>query len=504
MEQERCLEILCEGKERIAVEGDIIVPDVKADVLKVLQVDASAHITDKGITSGGIFLEGKLNVNILYIPDGEEESTGCIKASFDFRDRFELGEVDDSAKLSISAEVIKIEFTLLNSRKLAIKAVVCAEYEVIGSKDNKINQCQLDDGAECVYENFVEDVIASVDDCEFVIRDSMEIPASKVSAKEILKTDSKITQKEIKAVSGKIIAKGVVNVCVLYLTCEGGVDFCESEFPFTEVFDLYNCEPSDDCSVRLSVFDITASLEPDNESDMRIINVECLVGASTRTHCQRDINIISDCYYIGKDTQLVYNECNVNCFGGRIQQQKSVKEIIVPDSNLPPITRIYNVIAELEGTKIACNQGEVNVETKLKVYILYLTDNKKCAVYSFRKDIPLNFNFNCDTVREGMKVNYSCDVDHVSYNMNSMGEIELRCILDFDIDVVEKKKINVISDVSVSDKTDKNDITICFAKEGDTLWSIAKKYAVKAEDICQLNSLDENSVLKGHKILIPC
>ena len=426
------------------------------------------------------------------------------KASFDFRDRFELGDIDDSAKLAISSDVIKIDFTLLNSRKLAIKSAVCVEYEVIGSKQNKINQCEIGEGAECICDCFVENAIACNDDGEFIIQDSIEIPSTRVSAKEILKTDAKISNKEIKAVSGKVIVKGVVNVCVLYLTCDGGVDFCESEFPFTEVFDLYNCDPNDECSVKLSICDITSSLEPDSESDMRIINIECLVGASVRANCYNEINWTSDCYYVGKDTQLIYDEREVNCFGGRIQQQKSIKEIIVPDTNLPPVMRIYNVIAELDGTRMISNNGEVDVETRLKVYVLYLTDNKKCAVYSFKKDIPLSFNFSCDTAREGMKVNYNCCIDHISYNMNSMGEIELRCIIDFDICLGEKKKIRVISDVNVCDKTDKNDIIIYFAKDGDTLWSVAKKYAVKVDDICKINSLESDSVLTGQKLLIPC
>ena len=133
-ENEEYLEVLHTGTEKISVDGDVIVPDVKPDVLKVLQVDAFAGLTDKGITNGAVYVEGRLNVNILYIPDSEEEGIGCIKASFNFKDRIENPEIMPEMKLKISCDVSRVEFTLLNSRKLSIKSTVSCNYEIVGEK----------------------------------------------------------------------------------------------------------------------------------------------------------------------------------------------------------------------------------------------------------------------------------------------------------------------------------------------------------------------------------
>jgi len=502
-EKEQYIQVLAKNNEKISVEGDIIVPDVKPDVLKVLQVDAVSHIKDKGITSGGVYVEGVLNVNILYIPDSDEETTGCIKASFEFRDRFDCADISNNMKLKMHCDVSRIEFTLLNSRKLAIKALVGVCYEILGERELEI-PCGFDgESGECLKTSYSLNKIAVDEESEFIVRDSMEIPAGKQSVNEILKTDAKITQRDIKAVSQKLIAKGVLEICVLYRANDGGVDFCVGEFPFTEVFDAYNLEETDNCSLELDIGEIFTETAEDSDGDIRIINFECSVNAGLRGERTTDVKVISDCYFPGMNTQITYKKENICCIAGTISEQKSIKEIIAPDSKLPQLVKIYNVIGETEITKTQTLDGQVAVEGKLRVYILYLTDNKKCAVYTFKKDIPLSYTFSCENARPGMQAEAKVIVDHISYNINSMGEIELRAILGFDIKVCEEKCVELMCDVTAEERTESKDIIIYFVKNNDTIWDIAKKYAVRCSDIITVNSLDDTTLHQGQKLLIP-
>lgn len=41
-------QVSCKGDTQVLVDEDIIVPDVKPDILKILQLDAVSCITDKG------------------------------------------------------------------------------------------------------------------------------------------------------------------------------------------------------------------------------------------------------------------------------------------------------------------------------------------------------------------------------------------------------------------------------------------------------------------------
>ena len=45
---------------QVYVEGDIIVPDVKPDILKILQVDAVSAVTSKNLSDGRVQVSGKV------------------------------------------------------------------------------------------------------------------------------------------------------------------------------------------------------------------------------------------------------------------------------------------------------------------------------------------------------------------------------------------------------------------------------------------------------------
>ena len=61
-----------EKSSKCYVESSVIVPDKKPDILKVLQVDASSAVTGSTLQKGKLFVQGRVDVTVLYLPDGEE------------------------------------------------------------------------------------------------------------------------------------------------------------------------------------------------------------------------------------------------------------------------------------------------------------------------------------------------------------------------------------------------------------------------------------------------
>ena len=503
-EKESYIESLICENEKVAVEEDIIVPDIKPDILKVLQVDARAYVTDRGLLSGGMYAKGKLYVNILYIPDSENDKIACIKTAFDFRSKIDNPTLSQDMSLIVNCDVSRADFTAINSRKLSVRATVSLGYEVYGEKELEIPSSRDDSDFECIYETVNTERISAAEECEFSVRGSAEIPTGKKSVAEILKTDVRISDKEIKTLQSKLILKGTMSVCILYITEEGKTDYFEAELPFTEVFDVYELDETDLCTLKLSIGEVTTELCQDNDGDMRILNIEGLINVSLCARRCSKINLISDCYCPGKKTKITANEVSLTEAIGNQSAQNTIKEIISPDAKLPGIVKIYNCVAEPEITKSQTTDGGAEIEGRLKVYILYITDNSKCPIYSFKKEIPFKFSYEFEGAFTGMQCRADIEVDNISCTMSSGGDIEFKCILKQDINVCEIKKINFIEDLETDTLEQSGDIVICFIKQGDTLWNIAKKYAVKASDIKELNGLESDILLVGQRIVIPC
>ena len=71
-------QVSCKGDTQVLVDEDIIVPDVKPDILKILQLDAVSCITNKEITNGRVNVTGRVDLKILYIPDSDREKIKSI------------------------------------------------------------------------------------------------------------------------------------------------------------------------------------------------------------------------------------------------------------------------------------------------------------------------------------------------------------------------------------------------------------------------------------------
>ena len=384
-EEKKYWETVIRGSEKVSSDGDIIVPDVKPDVLKVLQIDARSVVTDKGITAGGLYAQGKIHVNILYVTDAEDE-TGCIKTMLDFRTKIDNPAITNDMKLRIESDVIKIDFILLNSRKLSVKATVGMDYEIIAEKSIKYSTGFDGDCAEVVKERVLLDTIGVEEEYGFTVRGAVEIPAGKPSVKELIKTDVKVLEREVKVVASKVIINGTLGVCALYFAEDMTIDYCEGEMVFTEVFGVDDLYEDDVCSTDLTVGEIETELSEDNDGDIRIINVESFVAMNVRAGRTEEVNYICDCYCPGSKTDIEHQETNVMRYVDCIIKQTNEKNVIQCDTNIPEISKIYNVVAEPEVTKCTVAKGGVTVCGKVKFYILYITKNPKCAVYSLKKE----------------------------------------------------------------------------------------------------------------------
>ena len=216
---------VCRGTTQTMSGGDIIVPDTKADILKIIQVDADAHITDRSIRDGKLILSGRTDLKILYIPDSDSDKICSIISSFDFSQDISCKNADEDMHLLASANVSRAEFSVINSRKLHIKAIIALGYEVTDTaEESVVTDVDEDSGAQAKRETINLQNIADICAHSFSIQENLEIPGSQPPVKELLKADIQISDTEYKTVTGRIILKGALSVCLLYISDENNIE----------------------------------------------------------------------------------------------------------------------------------------------------------------------------------------------------------------------------------------------------------------------------------------
>lgn len=493
---------VAKGMAQIMAEGDVIVPDTKPDILKLIQVDSDASIKDKYIENGKLVICGRVDYKVLYVPDRENEKIKSIETSMEYKQVIDAGEADDEAYILAKSTIDRVEFNTLNSRKLHLRAIVHTDYEVCNI--NIIEVCSdIKEDAEKQISNLLFENTVNISEHEFTVKERLEIPSGENSVCEILKTDVKINDTEYKSVTGKVIVKGAVEICILYVDDNGDIKFTEAECPFTEVLDASEISDDTICDIDYSILCVTAVAEPDIDGDLREIVVDIDVSASIKASNTIEESILKDCFIPHANSQCIREKITLKSISERPVSQNMIREIIDVPDNIPSVSEIYNILTNAIIAKSELQNGKIICEGKIETYILYLSDSNENPIYSLKKDIPFSYMIECKNDVSGLECQIKTMIKHSSYNLNSNGEIEVRCHLSIECMLIKEIIVENITDIILNPCNDRQGIVIYFADKDEKIWDIAKRYNVSCDSLGKFNDIDGDKLEESCKLFIP-
>ena len=77
-------QIVGQKRTEIEVEGDIIVNDIKPDVLNVISTNGIPCVYKKEVIDGKVRLDGCINTYIIYFADSNESAVRSLNTTLDF------------------------------------------------------------------------------------------------------------------------------------------------------------------------------------------------------------------------------------------------------------------------------------------------------------------------------------------------------------------------------------------------------------------------------------
>ena len=493
------------GSVEFGVDGDIIVPDVLPDILKVIQVDGNAALSEKRVVDGKLIADGHLDLKILYIPDDDTSKIKSIITSFSFSHTLSAAVMEENTYADLSVDVSKVEFQLTNSRKLKVKSVISLMYNIFNCQALEIATDTEEDDLRLKKNSASICSFVDFKDTQFLVRESLEIPAGQSSIKDILKIDASVYDTEVKIIAGRVIVKGICGVCVLYTDSEECIKYCDFEIPFTEIIELEDIQETHICDVEYSVREITYHTEADSDGDIRIVFTEIIIGAKINGFERTDVEYIEDCYCPGKSMKFSCETKKMEAVVCQNSANLTIREILESDKNSPSISGIYSLFAKPVVESVKCEKGRACVEGRVICYCLYVCEGGEMPVYSTRHELRFCENIDADGCDTESFCTVKADITHKNYAINSAGETEVKLSLSLDVMVLKSIDMPVLSEFELCDveETNKKGIVIYFAEDNDSLWGVAKKYTVSEEEIARLNNLEDDKLCEGMKLLIP-
>ena len=125
-------------KELVTIEGDMIVPDVKPDILNTIDTAGNVCIYKKEVLDGKVRFDGSINLNVIYLADTEGDFTRGLTNILDFTQIIDVDNCTAGMDLRNNISIKDIECKVLNGRKINTKVVLQIEIFIYSNEEINI------------------------------------------------------------------------------------------------------------------------------------------------------------------------------------------------------------------------------------------------------------------------------------------------------------------------------------------------------------------------------
>lgn len=499
-------EVLSRKQTEIALESDIIVPDAKPDIGKILQTDGRARITACQVQGDRILISGLADFCILYVPEGGDAMVESVEIQLPFKDVYTEAAAE-GAEVQAQAELLQPDATMLNSRKLSVRGMASLHLCISRRREEMLSV-----GAEGEVQPETKKKTVRVSGAAasgvFPVSAAAteEVPVENPPIARILRTDARIFEEDIKLITGKMIIKGVVRLETLYTADTPSMQpvYMEHAIPFTEILDLPGTEEGMAYTLDYNINDIYCEVDRD-EGDGRRFGAEVAMEISAETMRDEEMEILDDCYCPGKKTEIAREAVLLETVADTLRESIAVRKNLELPEEEAAISAVCTVTARPTVTSVSMEGGKVQVEGQVETALLYMTEEGPYTVESWTDRIPFAFSTKT-TAPEKAEIACRVRLLDVGYTLPDARTADVRINLAFDLRFTEKGTVENVTEIAAmeEDGEKRPSVVIAFVAPGDSLWSIGKKYGVSADRIAAANGLEADAVLReGMRLLVP-
>lgn len=496
-------------RTQMLLEGDIIVPDIKPDIAKILRADGSVVLEDDHVAEDRVQFSGELKVTMLYQAKKAEKLLCSMTSSLPFSDFIVVEGMDRLDQARLSAVLEHLEYRLVNDRKIGIKAVVTVYCDLYGEQ---VCQIVTDipgvEGLETMQGQFTANEQAVHKKDRIVVKAELPIPAGKPNVWELLETDAAVSDKEVRPIEGKVQLRGNLHLSTLY-TGEGEgslLEVVEGDVPFNGYLEDRSITAEMLAGANVTVDDISVQVVPDADGEDRLLDAEITLGVDLDVMNPEEVSYLEDAYSLSDPLDLTMETITYPVLVGMTQNRAMVKDTVTLDTAMPDILQVFKVWGKLSVDEPVITENLVTVEGVVNLQLLYVAVDDNNPVQIVDMAMPFTQEIEVKGAKPGMTATVQGALDGVSFQMLTPREIEARANMTFDVMVTDKRTVQVITDAApgapCTGPAGAN-VILYVVQKGDTLWKIAKRYHTTVKELTLLNEIENPDLIyPGQKLLI--
>lgn len=473
---------ICDKTINTEISGDYTLPDYQAEIRKVLRVGVSILPPTKFISGNSAEFGGVVDYDLVYVGADGGIYSAPLSTEYGFTAPLEISSDFDLNEGVITVCKINDDTTTARvsaPRRLSIKCRLSARVKAYGMM--VAGEATSDEASPESIERLFEN--ASIEAPLTLAGEMIELSAQLPIASDtqrVAGARGMALVNECSIGDGYLDYSGEVQLSLLVCDDENSTSaqMMQKKIPFS---DRIACEElNSECraQARAHVSDISI-----NVGDSAIICTVNVIPDIT-AHKSEELRYTRDLYSTERECETSYKTYALpSLIGAESRNFSQSERIPLADTSIQHGSRIVDMTCKPYVEKAECDKGR-HIITGGAKYSILLDTNGEFSSY----DLTLPFKY--ETAATDKEVaEYDTDLQLLS----TLGRIESGnlCIdTEFSINTLfmGKRDITSVCDVSFGDELGRsaNEIIICYPAPDDTVWSVAKKYAVPVKKISSM------------------
>lgn len=486
----------------VPFEFDFTLPDYCPDIVKILKCRVMPKISSKTINGNNVNIDGNICVNVMYC-----DERGYI---------YSYEQISPFSKTFVCEEEIPSGFVMgcvsneyancraITERRVEIHGAVMLKATVTVRKNHEVI-CDIDEENIQTKRKDIHSS-TSIGMAEKCILLEEEVPSNETEAIDsVLQYDASPVITEVKAVKGKVVAKGDLLVNVMYCTKEHSkYHTFKTTLPFSLFLEIEGVH--EECRLEaipeLSFFEVRLKK---GEEECKTLLVNAKICVLAKAFCELSVPVICDIYSTKENLETQKEEVCLERLVDNVSDSYMLKTVF--DFPKESILDIINYKTEIVVKSCQIKNGKIVAEATFVLSIICLDMQKKTLYFEKSCDFVWEHPYNYDEAE-----NFVCEANFYSvsssYTILSDSSLEFRNEFKVKTAVTSKAKIPLIVAVekskSAKEKSSSNcQAVIYYANKNESLWDIAKHYNSNIEELKKLNEINDDCIKENKALIIP-
>lgn len=399
--------------------------------------------------------------------------------------------------LDESACIKQFECTIVNSRKINIKAKLEIDVKIYSNENVEIiNKIEDIDDIQVLNSQIEMNSLVGAGDTKAYVKDTISIDMAEDLA-EVMQAKFKLIDKEVKISYNKVLVKADSDISIMYLTEDNRIKTLNAKLPVMGFIEIPNINEDNICDVKYKLKNII--VKPNN-MEQHSVYIEAEIEIICFAYETKYINIIEDIYSTSSNLNFTKKQIKTISDKRHLKDVCNMKEqIVIPEIGT---NELYDVCVKPNITNMRVHKGKTIFEGEVSLKFLFEFNN---MINEKSMNLPFNFEMISDMIEESMKLEPDIDINKENFIVSN-GSIDAQIDLEFNLNLSKERDIDIIEEIMLGDMKEQNSYSmiVYFVKPGDTLWKIAKNLRSTIEDIQRVNEIDDvEQICEGQQLFIP-